>query len=131
MRTSANSVTARAARERSESVESRIGEGGLQCGGVFGEDADGVQHPAAPAFAAQEQPAAPLVAGRVEMRGAAVPHGGLQGRGKVAVQASEQMQEADTEPSESRIERRARRSRISLRWRRRWKRCSPTQTMRS
>ena len=81
---------------RAEVVERRL-QGGLQFGGVLGADAGGVQHPAAPAVEAQEQPAAPLVAGGVEMQGVAVLHGGPQGRGAPPVQASEQLQEAVAE----------------------------------
>ncbi len=79
-----------------EVVERRL-QGRLQFGGALGADAGGVQHPAAPAVEAQEQTAAALVAGGVEVQRVAVPHGGPQGRGAAPVQASEQMQEAVAE----------------------------------
>ena len=81
---------------RAESVEGGL-DGGAQCGRILGMDADGVQHPAAPAVQAQEQPAPAPVAGGVGVQGVAVRHGGPQSRGALQVQLSQQLPEAVAE----------------------------------
>ena len=79
-----------------EGVERGL-DGGAQFGSVLGTDADSMQHPAAPAVEAQEQPAPAAVAGGIEVQGVALSHSGAQGRGALAVQLLQQLQEAVAE----------------------------------